>query len=98
MDDVQHVEQVDINETDEYGFTALHMAAENGHLKIAEELVAAGAKLDALVFDRFVIYSSSSLLIHPLILSSGCDDPLQLPDAPAYGHQQEPHAHSQAAY
>ena len=25
---------MDINETDEYGFTALHMASENGHLKV----------------------------------------------------------------
>ena len=65
--------QVDINETDEYGFTALHMASENGHLKViakncvgltvftnivhqvVEELLAAGAKLDPLVFDSYLL-------------------------------------------
>ena len=63
---------MDINETDEYGFTALHMASENGHLKviggscagfslvihfaqIVEELLAAGAKLDPLVFDSYLL-------------------------------------------
>merc|ERR1712156_673801 len=49
------IKSVDINETDEYGFTGLHMASENGHLKIVEELVAAGAKLDPLVFDSYLL-------------------------------------------
>merc|ERR1719275_560642 len=49
------IKSVDINETDEYGFTALHMASENGHLKIVEELLAAGAKLDPLVFDSYLL-------------------------------------------
>jgi len=49
------IKSVDINETDEYGFTGLHMAAENGHLKIVEELLAAGAKLDPLVFDSYLL-------------------------------------------
>ena len=33
------IKDVDINETDEYGFTGLHLAAEHGHLKIVEELM-----------------------------------------------------------
>ena len=33
------IKSVDINETDEYGYTGLHMAAEHGHLKIVEELM-----------------------------------------------------------
>ena len=31
---LSEMSQVDINETDEYGFTGLHMASENGHLKV----------------------------------------------------------------
>ena len=31
---LSEISQVDINETDEYGFTGLHMASENGHLKV----------------------------------------------------------------
>ena len=31
---LSEIPQVDINETDEYGFTGLHMASENGHLKV----------------------------------------------------------------
>jgi len=46
---------VDINETDEYGYTGLHMAAEHGHLKVVEELMAAGCKLDPLVFDSYYL-------------------------------------------
>ena len=30
---------MDINETDEYGYTGLHLAAEHGHLKVVEELM-----------------------------------------------------------
>ena len=33
------IKDVDINETDEYGYTGLHLAAEHGHLKIVEELM-----------------------------------------------------------
>ena len=28
-----------MNETDEYGYTGLHLAAEHGHLKVVEELM-----------------------------------------------------------
>ena len=31
---LSEIPQVDMNETDEYGFTGLHMASENGHLKV----------------------------------------------------------------
>ena len=33
------MKSVDINETDEYGYTGLHLAAEHGHLKVVEELM-----------------------------------------------------------
>ena len=33
------IKSVDINETDEYGYTGLHMASEHGHLKVVEELM-----------------------------------------------------------
>lgn len=33
------IKSVDINETDEYGYTGLHLAAEHGHLKVVEELM-----------------------------------------------------------
>jgi ankyrin repeat protein len=33
---------VDVNETDEYGYTGLHMAAENGHLEIVTMLLVGG--------------------------------------------------------
>ena len=33
------LKSVDINETDEYGYTGLHLAAEHGHLKVVEELM-----------------------------------------------------------
>eukprot|EP00090_Calanus_glacialis_P039743 TRINITY_DN69212_c0_g1_i1.p1 TRINITY_DN69212_c0_g1~~TRINITY_DN69212_c0_g1_i1.p1 ORF type:complete len:264 (-),score=88.84 TRINITY_DN69212_c0_g1_i1:111-902(-) len=49
------IKDVDINETDEYGYTGLHLAAEHGHLKIVEELMAAGCKLDPLVFDSYYL-------------------------------------------
>jgi len=49
------LKSVDINETDEFGYTGLHMAAEHGHLKVVEELLAAGAKLDPLVFDSYYL-------------------------------------------
>jgi len=49
------IKSVDVNETDEYGFTALHMASEKGHIKVVEELLAAGAKLDPLVFDSYML-------------------------------------------
>ena len=28
-----------MNETDEFGYTGLHLAAEHGHLKVVEELM-----------------------------------------------------------
>jgi ankyrin repeat protein len=31
-----------VNETDEYGYTGLHMAAENGHLEIVAMLLVGG--------------------------------------------------------
>ena len=34
---------VDINETDEYGYTGLHLASEHGHLKVVEELMVKAA-------------------------------------------------------
>ena len=43
--------QVDINECDEYGYTGLHMAAENGHTNVVEALIAAKAKLNCPLFD-----------------------------------------------
>merc|ERR1711953_1345079 len=49
------IKSVDINETDEYGYTGLHLAAEHGHLKVVEELMAGGAKLDPLVFDSYYL-------------------------------------------
>ena len=33
------MKSVDINETDEYGYTGLHLAAEHGHMKVVEELM-----------------------------------------------------------
>ena len=33
------LKSVDINETDEYGYTGLHLAAEHGHIKVVEELM-----------------------------------------------------------
>jgi len=49
------IKSVDINETDEYGYTGLHLASEHGHLKVVEELMAGGAKLDPLVFDSYYL-------------------------------------------
>ena len=33
------IKSVDINETDEYGYTGLHLASEHGHLQVVEELM-----------------------------------------------------------
>ena len=33
------IKSIDVNETDEYGYTGLHLAAEHGHLKVVEELM-----------------------------------------------------------
>jgi len=49
------IKSIDVNETDEYGYTGLHLAAEHGHMKVVEELMAAGAKLDPLVFDSYYL-------------------------------------------
>merc|ERR1712154_414537 len=49
------LKSVDINETDEYGYTGLHLAAEHGHIKVVEELMAASVKLDPLVFDSYYL-------------------------------------------
>jgi len=49
------IKSIDVNETDEYGYTGLHMASEHGHLKVVEELLAAGAKLDPLVFESYYL-------------------------------------------
>ena len=35
------IKSIDINETDEYGYTGLHLASEHGHLKVVEELMVA---------------------------------------------------------
>jgi len=49
------IKSIDVNETDEFGYTGLHLAAEHGHLKVVEELMAAGCKLDPLVFDSYYL-------------------------------------------
>merc|ERR1712012_336049 len=64
------ITSVDINETDEYGFTGLHMASENGHLKIVEELVAAGRS-----WSPWSLTATCSLCTWPSTRT-----PLQLPD------------------
>lgn len=46
---------VDLNEIDECGYTGLHFACEYGHIKIVEELMAAGANLDPMVFDSYML-------------------------------------------
>ena len=33
------IKSIDVNETDEFGYTGLHLAAEHGHLKVVEELM-----------------------------------------------------------
>ena len=43
-----------MNETDEYGYTGLHMASENGHLEVVKLLVAEKAGLDKLVFESYL--------------------------------------------
>lgn len=45
------IKQVNVDECDEYGYSGLHMAAENGHLAIVEALLEAGAKINCLIFD-----------------------------------------------
>jgi len=68
MDKVKSLlKQVDINETDEYGYTGLHMASENGHLEVVKLLVAEKAGLDKLIFESYLTP------LH-LALSKGRDD------------------------
>jgi len=49
------IKSVDINETDECGYTGLHMASEFGHEAVVDALMAAGANLDCLVFDSYLL-------------------------------------------
>jgi len=49
------IKSVNIDETDECGYTGLHLAAEYGHEKVVDELMGAGAKLDCLVFDSYLL-------------------------------------------
>ena len=52
--DIYIILQVDINETDEYGYTGLHMAAENGHLELVSLLLENGAGINKLIFESLL--------------------------------------------
>ena len=52
--DIHIILQVDINETDEYGYTGLHMAAENGHLELVSLLLENGAGINKLIFESLL--------------------------------------------
>ena len=69
--------QVDINETDEYGFTALHMASENGHLKVIGGSCAG--------FHTFCSDCGGTVGSRGKVGPTGV---WQLPASPAHGHQQ----------
>ena len=46
--------KVDVNETDEYGYTGLHMAAENGHVDVVSVLLENGAGINKLIFETLL--------------------------------------------
>ena len=46
--------KVDVNETDEYGYTGLHMAAENGFVEVVGLLLENGAGPNKLVFESLL--------------------------------------------
>jgi len=72
------IKQVDVNETDEYGYTGLHMAAENGHLEVVSILLENGAGINKLVFESLLTplhlaLSKGKFDVAKKLLESGAD-------------------------
>lgn len=66
------IKSIDVNETDEYGYTGLHLAAEHGHLKVVEELMVrqlCGGKiyLENIIFKQ---YQAGGAKLDPLVFDS----------------------------
>ena len=47
------IKSIDVNETDEYGYTGLHLAAEHGHMKVVEELMVNINNMETLTLNNF---------------------------------------------
>ena len=50
---IDHVQGANVNKKDCFGRTALHYASEKGHLKVVEQLVSKGARIDEADKDHF---------------------------------------------
>ena len=50
---IDHVQGADVNKKDSIGRTALHHASEKGHLKVVEQLISKGSRIDEADKDHF---------------------------------------------
>ena len=61
-----------MNETDEFGYTGLHLAAEHGHLKVVEELMVrqCSDNLNEGFYVFFVFLQAGGAKLDPLVFDS----------------------------
>ena len=59
-----------MNETDEFGYTGLHLAAEHGHLKVVEELMVTKIFWKKISRKKYHVSQAGGAKIDPLVFDS----------------------------